>query len=150
MARVRASERARAAGDIFACNSLNFLAIADQPFLSQHCNVLVVESVRQRHECLVPAIVPCLVPADQQDRRAPGVERVEHAVRTAAVLDAKLALVRVPGARDAGAMRVAQVWAARFQQSDRGVDGNLLGLREPVPPLAELVRVLDIPMRHGI
>jgi hypothetical protein len=88
MARARASERARAAGDIFACNSLNFLAIADQPFLSQHCNVLVVESVRQRHEFLVPAIVACLVPADQQDRRSTRIERVEHAVRMAAVLHA--------------------------------------------------------------
>jgi hypothetical protein len=150
MARARASERARAAGDIFARSSLNFLAIADQPFLSQHRHVLVVEPVRQRHELLVPAIVARLVSANQQDRRSTRIERVEHAVRAASMLDTKLAHVRVPGARDAGAMRVAQVRAARFQQSDRGVDGNLLGLREPVPPLAGLVRVLDIPMRHGI
>jgi hypothetical protein len=150
MARARASERARAAGDIFACNSLNFLAIADQPFLSQHCNVLVVESVRQRHEFLVPAIVPCLVPADQQDRRSTRIERIEHAERMAAMLHAQLAHVRVLRARDARAVRMSELRSALLEEPHVGPDRFLLSFRQPVPPLAELVRVLDFPMRQGL
>jgi len=150
MARARASERARAAGDIFASNSLNFLAIADQPFLSQHCNVLVIEPVRQRHELLVPAIVAGLVPADQQNRCSARIECVEHTVRTAAVLHAQLAHVRVPRARDAGAVRMPELRSALLEEPHKGPDRFLPGFRQTVPPRAELVRVLDVPLRHGI
>jgi hypothetical protein len=39
--------------------------------------MLVVQPVRQGDVGLVPAIVPGLVAADQEERRAPGVESIE-------------------------------------------------------------------------
>ncbi len=38
----------------------------------------VVDSVSHRHPCLVPAVLPGLVPADQQNCRTPRIERVQN------------------------------------------------------------------------
>ena len=56
--------------------------------------MLVVEPVGGGHVLLVLAVPARLVAADQQDRRAPRIEGVEHPEWAALVLDPELAQVR--------------------------------------------------------
>src|ERR671924_520056 len=68
-----ASLRARDSGDIFACRSLMFFAIGAFPFSPELGQMLVVQPVRLGDVGLVPPLVPGLLTADQEGRRAPGV-----------------------------------------------------------------------------
>src|SRR5207302_3667456 len=87
---VRACARSRACLGIFAVRLENFLAIA-RSFLFEQNEVLVVESVRERNELLIPAVVSRLVAPDQQDRDAARIESVEHPIRAPRVLNTKFA-----------------------------------------------------------
>src|ERR1035441_2652282 len=60
----RAATLSRASGVIFASSSLKFLAIV---LFLQICKVLIVQSIDDRDEDLVPALFASLVAADQQN-----------------------------------------------------------------------------------
>jgi hypothetical protein len=57
--------------------------------------MVVVQPVHQGDISLVPWIVPSLLAADQEDRRAPGVEGIQDAVRPTGMLHPELAHARV-------------------------------------------------------
>jgi hypothetical protein len=63
------------------------------------------------------------------------------------VLGPKLAHMAVLGVSDSAAVRKTKIGPAIFEQAHRSIERYLLFLGERVPPLLELVRVLDLP-RH--
>ena len=105
--------------------------------------MLVVEPIGERNEFIVPAALAGLVAADEQKRRSPGIERIQHSERSSAMLDAQLAEVPMPRTDDPRAMRKRQGRPEPFDQTDRRRNRFLLGSGETVPPRTELVRVLD-------
>ena len=94
---------------------------------------------------LVPSVLTRLVPADQQDFRAPGIESVEHSVGSALMLDAQFTHSAMPGLFDSRAVGMVERHAALLEQSDSERDRVLLVFRETVPPRFELVGVLERP-----
>src|SRR5258708_1223093 len=100
---------ARAAGDIFSRNSLNFLAILGclllRCFSLQLLQVLIVQLVGFGYVDVVPPVFSRLVAADQQDRRALRVERIQHAKWLPVNLDAELAHMRVSRPVHAGILQ---------------------------------------------
>jgi len=56
--------------------------------------MLVVESVRHRNEFLIPTIIACVVAVNQQDGAAARIERKQHAIRSAKMLNPKFLHVR--------------------------------------------------------
>ena len=73
------------AGDIFARSSENFLAIK-QPFPSKLLKMLVIQSVSNWNEGVIPAIISCFISASQQNRLSSRIKSIERPVRTAFVL----------------------------------------------------------------
>ncbi len=72
------------------------------------------------------------------------VERVEDAIRIAAVLDAEFAQVAVFRTLDARGVRGAQGDALDLEQMNAIVDAVLFFLREAGPPGFKFVGVLDV------
>ena len=105
--------------------------------------MFVVQPVGDRDVGFVPAIITSLIAADQQNCRAPGVERVECPIRSTLVLGPKFAHMAVLGVLDCAAVRKTKMRPTRFEQANRSIQRYLLFLGERVPPLLELVRVLD-------
>jgi hypothetical protein len=68
-----------------ARNSENFLAI-DQPFPAQLRQVFIVKTIRDRNVDLIPPIIARLVATNQEDRAAPGIERIQRSQRPPFVL----------------------------------------------------------------
>jgi len=70
----------------------------------------------------------------------------------ALVLDPQLSKLPVARRRDVGRVRKTKVQPLLFEETDTRGDAVLFVLREVVPPLVELVRVLDRPRhdRRGI
>jgi hypothetical protein len=122
-----------------------FFAIGPFTFLPELGQMFVVQPVRQRDGGLIPPIVPSLLAADQEDRRAPGIEGVEEAVGPASVLHPELAHVGVPRGSDAGAIRETQRGSEALEQDDDGIDILLLFGRQAVPPRPKHIRVFDLP-----
>ena len=129
-------------------NSLNFLAILDQTFLSQYRQMLVIQTIRTRDEILVPAIDTGLVAADQQDRSAPWIERVQDTVGPPRMLNPQLAHMPMLRSLHARTVREGQPRTHRFKQPHGNVDRLLLGFSQRIPPCAKLVGEFDIP-GHG-
>jgi hypothetical protein len=48
--------------------------------------MLVIKSIRYRNKFLIPAIIPSLVAADQQNRTAERLKSIEHPVRLSRML----------------------------------------------------------------
>src|SRR5262245_34824691 len=143
-----ASLRARDSGDIFACRSLTFFAIGAFTFLPELGQMLVIQPVRQGDVSLVPPIVPGLVAADQQDRRAPGVEGIEDAVGPSGVLHPELPHVRVPRGGDAGAIREPQRGPETLEQDYHSIHILLLLGRQALPPGAKRIGIFDRPFHR--
>src|SRR5216684_215729 len=88
------SERARAAGDIFASSSRKFLAI-EQSLPSERFQMFVVQPIGYRHKLLVPTTLARLISADQQNRSASRVECEQDTVGSTSVLNAQFLHVGV-------------------------------------------------------
>jgi len=67
--------------------------------------VFVVKPIRYRNYAVVEAIIPRLIPTNQQDCHPTGVERVEHAVWAALMLNTKLSHSAMSRLLNAGAVR---------------------------------------------
>jgi hypothetical protein len=65
-------------------------------------------------------------------------------------LDAKLAHMGVSRSMHSGTHRERQVRPVFFQHSDGSVDLDLLGFRQPVPPVLKFVSELDLPGHNDI
>src|ERR1019366_728519 len=112
----------------------------------------VVEPVGQRNHVFVETVVTCLVTADEQARATPWIESVEYAKRISGVLDAEFPHVLVPRGCHS---RRAREWKSRsvFLELAHAREERLaFALRQLVPPLSELVGVLDLPyqLTHNV
>lgn len=77
------------------------------------------------------------------------IEGVQDAVGPSPMLDAQFTHVGMSGAVNPGTVGKAQMRAARFKQSNRGVNGFLFGLAERVPPITEFIGIFDVPTQRG-
>jgi len=107
--------------------------------------MLVVEGIGDRDHPLVKSPVAGLVAADQQDGHAARIEGIEDPQGLAAALHAQLPHMGVTRPVDAARIGERQVGAALLQLADMGVDADLLGFGEGIPPRTELVGVFDWP-----
>jgi len=89
VALTRSSTRARDSGGIFIRNSSKVLALPIALLLDPH-EAFVVKAIRDRHENVIPARVPRLVPANQQDRRALWIECIKDAVWAPLMLNSRM------------------------------------------------------------
>ena len=105
----------------------------------------IVQLVGSWNVDLVPPVVTCLVAADEQDRRAFRIERIQHSERSSVNLDAEFAHMRVSRPVHARTHRISKVGAILLEHSDGGIDFDLLGLLQAVPPIFELVDELNVP-----
>src|SRR3990172_4363620 len=121
----------------------------DEPFTFQLRDVFVIEAVGGRDHLLVESLVTGLVAANQKDRRAGWIERVEDADRLATALHAQLPHMAVLRPFDAGRVGERQIRSALHQNLGNGADVLLLRVAQCGPPHPELVGVLDVPA-HAI
>src|SRR5438128_593796 len=115
--------------------------------LLQSCEILVVESVRNRNELLIPAIVARLVAPDEQDRASPWIEGIEDSVGAARLLDSQFLHMRVLRGSHHIRMGAPKGRAVSLQQNDFGVDVLLLVFREAAPPPLKFSGELDLLFR---
>ena len=99
----------------------------------------VVEPVRNRNEFFIPTIIACLVATNQQDGAAARIEREQHAIRSARMLNPKFLHVRVPRRMNQIGVRSRKAWSEFLQQNHFRVHISLLVFGEAVPPIFELV-----------
>jgi hypothetical protein len=108
--------------------------------------MFVIESIGDRDHAFLESPLAGLVAGDQQNSHAARIEGIEHPQGLAAALHAQFPHMGVARSVDAARIGERQVGAALFQLADMGVDADLLGLGEGVPPCAELIRILDRPL----
>jgi carboxymethylenebutenolidase len=95
--------------------------------------MLVVESVRDRNEFFIPAIIARLVATNQQNRAAARVERKEHAIGPARMLNPKFLHVRVPRRMNQISVRPRKAWSEFLQQNHFRVHIGLFVFGEAGP-----------------
>lgn len=66
--------------------------------------MVAVDSIGNRNEHVVPTAIARFVSAQEQQRHTAGIKCVEHALRSPAMLDSKLAHMSVARSDDAGAV----------------------------------------------
>ena len=108
--------------------------------------MLVIEPVCNGNVFFVPAVLPGLFSADEQDRASAMIEGIEHAIRPSSVLNAQLAHVAVLRACDAAGMGKRKTGAEIGQKLHAGANRFLFSLGQPVPPGAKFVGVLYLPL----
>src|SRR6266511_1317013 len=108
----------------------------------------VVQIVSQRHELLIPAIVPRLVASDQQDGDTPRVESVQYSIGPPSMLNPQLPHVPVARVQDRRTIGMAELRPTPFEQFYVCRNRFLLVFRQAGPPRLEVVGVLDLPL-HG-
>ncbi|HMD18358.1 MAG TPA: hypothetical protein VKH18_16950 [Terriglobales bacterium] len=118
------------------------------PFPCQLPQMFVEQIVGDGHEPVVPLWIARLIAAEQEQRRAARIKRVEHPQVAVLHLASQLLRVGVPGSRNHIGMRPRQGWAAFLQQFNLGADFDLLIFGQGVPPGLELAGELDFPC-HG-
>jgi len=114
-------------------------------FSFQLSQMLVVNRIRERYIFFVPTIVAGFVPANQQNRRAAGIECVKNSIRSSL----RFTHVCMPRHLDGGRVRHFQRWPNLLQKTDGEVDALLLESIETIPPPAEFIGELDLP-RHAL
>jgi len=107
--------------------------------------MLVVESVRDRNEFFIPAIVARLVTTNQQDGASARIERKEHAIVPAGMLNSKFLHVRVPRRMNQISVWPRKAWSEFLQQDHFRVHIDLFALREAAPPVFKLAGEFDLP-----
>ena len=105
----------------------------------------IVESIRNRNEDLVPAVLTRLVTAEEQQRNPQGAEYLEDTIGTPLMLNPQLAHVPMARCRDSRTVGVSERRTQRLEEPYRGVDIFLLFLGKRIPPNLELVGELDFP-----
>lgn len=105
--------------------------------------MFVIQPVRLRNELRVPSIFPRLVAADQQDCAPTWIERIEHSVGVARMLDTQLAHMAVFGILYAATKWESQFGALFYQQVHGGFYVVLLRFGQQVPPLSVFIRVFN-------
>jgi hypothetical protein len=91
--------------------------------------VLIEQVIGDGNEFLVPLGVACLVPADQQQGRAPGVERKQNPNLPRANFPTQFLHIRMPGTRNHISVGTSQSGTMFFQKFDLRVDFCLLLFR---------------------
>src|SRR2546425_32217 len=119
------------------------LCHSDQPLSFQTRQVSVVEPISDRDELFVPALIPCLVPSEEQDSGSPRIEGVENPVRPSLMLNPQLPHMAVPRRRDPRTGRISQLGSVILQKPDGCRDRFLVGVAEALPPTLAPVGVLD-------
>ena len=71
-----------------------------KPFLSQCLEMGIVETVRQRHDMLIPLVIARFLPPQQSQGDPPGIKGVQHPIGPPLMLDAQLAHMAVLGTMD--------------------------------------------------
>jgi len=105
----------------------------------------VVYGVCERYILLIPAIVACLVAANQEQCRPARVKCIEDAIRPSVMLNAQLTHVPVTRRRNSGRMRHLQGRTNCLQKADYEVNALLFGCGQSIPPVAELTGEFDFP-----
>ena len=88
--------------------------------------MLVKKCIRYRNKFLIPAIIPSLVTADQQNRTAARVKSKEHPIRSTRVLYPKFFQVRMARRVDEIGMGTGKTRADFLKQDHLGVHVHLL------------------------
>src|ERR1035437_5146738 len=109
-----------------------------------------VEFIGLGDRFLVPAWIPGLIAAQKQNANPARIEGVEHAIGTAFMLDAQLAHIREAGTFQRIRVGPLEVGDMLLQKPYGIVDAVLLLGVERIPPGAELVGELDIPLHLQI
>src|SRR5690348_8842070 len=91
--------------------------------------MLVVESIRDRNEFFIPAIIARLVPTNQQNGAAARVKRKEHAIRPTRMLNPKFLHVRVPRRMNQIGVWPRKTWSEFLRQDHFRVHIGLFHLR---------------------
>ena len=110
--------------------------------------MLVVESVRDRNEFFIPAIIARLVATNKQNGAAARVERKEHAIGPARMLNPKFLHVRVPRRMNQISVRPRKAWSEFLQQNHFRVHIGLFVFGEAGPPIFKLVGEFDLPFHR--
>jgi len=88
--------------------------------------MLVKKCIRYRNKFLIPAIIPSLITADQQNRTAARVKSKEHPIRSTRVLYPKFFQVRMARRVDEIGMGTGKTRADFLKQDHLGVHVHLL------------------------
>ena len=110
----------------------------------------IVDCVCERNIFLIPAVVSCLIPTDEQQSRAARIEGIKNAIRPSFVLDAQLAHMCMTRRLDAGRMRHPECRTEFLQKADRKIHALLFGGGKAIPPLAEFVGEFDFPRQGSL
>ena len=92
--------------------------------------MLVLKGICYRNKFLIPAIIPSLVTADQQNRTAARVKSKEHPIRPSQMLYPKFLQVRMARRVDEIGMRTGKTRANFLKQDHLGVHVHLFSLGE--------------------
>ena len=106
--------------------------------------MLVIKGIRYRNKFLIPAIIPTLVTADQQNRTAARVKGKEHPIRPSQMLYPKFLQVRMARRVDEIGMRTGKTRANFLKQDHLGVHVHLFSLGEAIPPIRKFVGKFDL------
>lgn len=107
--------------------------------------MFVVKIVSLRDELVIPTVISGLVSANQENRSASRVKRIEHAEWATTDFHAQLAHMPMTRSSDRGGVRMIKRGPVFLQKGDRRRQFVLLVLSQVGPPVAELVGELDLP-----
>ena len=105
----------------------------------------VVEVVSRRDVALIPAVISCLSPSNQEDCHSPWIESVQDSIGLPSVLYPQLSHVSVFGPHYRRRVRERQCGSASPKEADTDCDRVLFGFGQRVPLSTEFVCILDFP-----
>ncbi len=110
--------------------------------------MFVVKSIRNRHIFFIPAILAGFITTNQKNCAATRIKSIEYTIWPATVLNSQLTHIAMTRGR-----YVARVWKTQLgtkstQQFYSGTHRFLFSFTKPIPPLAELISILNFPF-HG-
>ena len=105
----------------------------------------IEQIVGNRHKLLVPVWIAGLVAAEQKQRRAPRIKRIQHPQVAFLHFAPQLLHVGVAGSGNHVGMRPGQRRAALLQQFNLGADLDLFIFGKGVPLGLKLAGELDLP-----
>ena len=112
----------------------------------QFAQVTPVKLIGLRDIFLIPAGIPGLIAPQEQNANPARIEGIEHTIGPAFMLYAQFAHIREAGALQRIRVGPLEVRALLLQKPDTVVDAVLLLGVECVPPTAELVGELNLPL----
>jgi hypothetical protein len=107
--------------------------------------MVVVQPIRLRYSPVVPTLVSGLIAAEQKDRNAAWIERIQNPQRSAPRLYPEFPHVLVLRGSNAGRVRKSKLGTLNFQEPDHGSQLILVAFGQQIVPSEPFVRDLHLP-----